>query len=325
MLDPLYTVIGWLLAFFYSFFPYPSWGLGIAIILLTCTVMLVLFPLTAKQTRSMIAMQRAAPEIKRLQNLYKDDRQKQNEEILKFYQENKINPLSGCLPLLMQSPIFIALLGVLRNPQDHIPTGTGRMGDLFRDVCANAEPMTKAKCDALPAAERGLSFLSMNLSISPANSADVTDNFIGRIPYFLVIVLIVFLGYYQARQTQVRQKKYGNQQQAPSQMQTQMQVMSKVFPFLFGFISWGFPSGVGIYWVTSSAWRIGQQQLVLNKYYDPEHPRGIGPIDGGNGAKPKPKQSSDSGGAADSGGNGGGRPPPNRPQNRSKAKRKRRR
>ena len=78
----------------------------------------------------MIAMQRVQPEIKKLQAKYKDDRQKLNEEMMKFYQENKINPLAGCLPLLVQMPVFFALFRVLHDIQDHIPT-TGAFNDLF--------------------------------------------------------------------------------------------------------------------------------------------------------------------------------------------------
>src|SRR5713101_7217422 len=78
-LDPLYRVVGWLLAFFYSV---PPHSLGIAIILLTIVVMAVQFPLIQKQTRSMIQMQRVQPELKKIQQQYKDDRAKQNEELL---------------------------------------------------------------------------------------------------------------------------------------------------------------------------------------------------------------------------------------------------
>ena len=110
VLGPFLSVIGWLLAFFYSIIP----NLGISIILLTCIVMAVLLPLTAKQTRSMIAMQRIQPEIKKIQQQYKDDRQKQNEELMKFYQENNVNPLSSCLPVLLQMPVMFALFRVLQ-------------------------------------------------------------------------------------------------------------------------------------------------------------------------------------------------------------------
>ena len=125
--NPIFEAIGWLLALFYSVIP----NFGVAIILLTFTIMLLLYPLTAKQAKSMIAMQRAQPEIKKLQAKYKGDKQKLNEETMKFYQENKINPLAGCLPLLVQMPIFFALFRVLRDPVDYIPKDS----DLYNSLC----------------------------------------------------------------------------------------------------------------------------------------------------------------------------------------------
>jgi len=88
-----------------------SWGL--AIIVLTVLVRLLLMPLTIKQTRSMYEMQRIQPKLKALQAKYKDDKEKLNEETLKFYQENKVNPFGGCLPMLLQMPLLIALYQVL--------------------------------------------------------------------------------------------------------------------------------------------------------------------------------------------------------------------
>src|SRR5206468_6523044 len=79
------------------------------IVVLTVAVRLLLFPLTAKQTKSMQAMQRVQPELKRLQAKYKNDRQKLNEEMKKFYKEHQINPFAGCLPLILQMPLFIVL------------------------------------------------------------------------------------------------------------------------------------------------------------------------------------------------------------------------
>src|SRR5688500_1681479 len=128
MLDPLYKAIGWLLAFFYGLVP----NLGVAIILLTCTVMLLLLPLTAKQARSMLAMQEIQPELKRLQAKYKGDRQKLVEEQQRLFQENKVNPLGGCLPLLAQFPVFISLFSVLRSTYKNVPVDS----DLFHDLCA---------------------------------------------------------------------------------------------------------------------------------------------------------------------------------------------
>ena len=90
----------------------PSYGL--AIIILTLLVRVVLIPLTVKQIRSMAAMNKLQPELKRLQQKYKGDRQKLNEEMMKLYREHGVNPLGGCFPLLMQAPVFIALYSVLR-------------------------------------------------------------------------------------------------------------------------------------------------------------------------------------------------------------------
>src|SRR5256885_15349385 len=119
MLDPLYNAFGAVLAFFYAIIP----NEGVAIILLTITVMLVLFPLTAKSARSMMAMQRLQPEIKKLQAKHKGDRQKINEEMMKLYQENKLNPLGGRLPLVGQVSLSFSLFHLLRSPTAPLPLG----------------------------------------------------------------------------------------------------------------------------------------------------------------------------------------------------------
>jgi YidC/Oxa1 family membrane protein insertase len=276
-LEPFETAIGWLLSVFYSVIP----NLGVSIILLTCAVMAVLLPLTAKQTRSMIAMQRIQPEIKKIQQQYKDDKQKQNEVLMQFYQENNINPLSGCLPLIIQMPVMFALFRVLRSIQDHIPT-TGHFNKLFTDLCA---PATTAAACKNPT---DMHFLGLNLMVSPANSGSVTANFIGRLPYFIAVAAVVASAWYQMWQTQLRQKRLGNQQNNP--INKQMQLISRVFPVFFGWFAYIASSGLVLYFVTSSLWRIGQQHLVLNKYYD-EHAKEMGISKGGSssGAKPRGK------------------------------------
>lgn len=88
---------------------------GVAIILLTVAIRILILPLTVKQTKSMAELQRIQPKIKELQAKYKDDKEKLQEETMKFYSENKVNPFGGCLPLLLQMPIFFALFKVLRT------------------------------------------------------------------------------------------------------------------------------------------------------------------------------------------------------------------
>src|SRR4029450_7197730 len=115
MFDALAGLMAWYYSLWHSF--------GGCIILLTLTVMIVLTPLTLRGTRSMLRMQRLQPEMKRIQKEFKDDRQRLNEELLGFYKRNQINPLSSCLPLLIQMPVFIVLYRVLRGITNSGPEG----------------------------------------------------------------------------------------------------------------------------------------------------------------------------------------------------------
>jgi YidC/Oxa1 family membrane protein insertase len=98
---------------------------GVAIILLTVAIRILILPLTIKQTSSMYELQKIQPKIKALQEKYKGDKEKLQEETLKFYSENKVNPLGGCLPLLLQMPVFFALFSVLRT---RLPEGASFLG-----------------------------------------------------------------------------------------------------------------------------------------------------------------------------------------------------
>ena len=266
--------MGAVLAFFYALVP----SYGVAIIGLTVAVRLLLFPLTAKQARSMQKMQLIQPEIKRIQARYKEDRQKLNEEIMKFYKENKVNPLAGCLPLVAQMPIFFALFAVLRHPLKHIPPDS----KLFQAFCGTA--------DAASCKPKGLGFLGMNLS-EPASANH--GGFLGALPYFILIALVVLTGYLQFKQTQARQD--------PSvQANPQAQIMGKIFPIMFAFISFSLPAGVVLYFLVSNAWQIGQQALIFGSL-----------VPGGANATPELTPPKGGGGAAKGGGapaKGGGAP-----------------
>ena len=240
-------LMGTVLAFVYKVIP----NYGLAIIGLTVIVRLVLFPLTAKQARSMQKMQLIQPEIKKLQAKYKDNRQQLNEEIMKFYKENKVNPMAGCLPLFLQMPIFFALFRVLREPLKHIP----RDSTLFHAFC---EKLDAAKCGKTPGFPKGLPFLGMDLSKS---AAAITGGFTKALPYFLLIALVVVTGYLQFKQTQSRQTN--------AQANPQAAMMGKIFPALFAFISYRLPSGVVLYFLVSNGWQIGQQALIFRTAPDP--------------------------------------------------------
>ncbi len=289
-LDPLYKAVGFLLAFFYSL---PPHNMGIAIILMTMVVMLVQLPFIAKQTRSMILMQRVQPEIKKIQQKYKDDRQKQNEELLKFYQENKINPLAGCLPMLFVLPIGMAVfrffhqgatlvkdksgkvIGVdhaSRGIQGHLPR-SGSLGRLYSAICGSTST-TVHDCALHLKQTKGtpkiFSFLGMNLTWSASElNKQIPSEYLRWVPYYALIGLVIFTGWYQVRQTQARQLKSGGA--APPQ---QMQAITKIMPVFFGLITFALNAATTLYFVVSNFWRIGQQHFVLNKMYEEETAKG---------------------------------------------------
>src|SRR5215217_3577581 len=235
MLDPLYNALGAVLAFFYAIVP----NEGVAIILLTITVMLLLFPLTAKSSRSMLAMQRLQPEIKKLQAKHKGDRQKLNEEMMKLYQENKVNPLGGCLPLVVQFPVFIALFHVLRSTAATVPTGSS----LYKAIIA-AEP-------------NGLTFLGMDLSLK---ATDNHGDLLTALPYYILVGAVFLTGFLQSRQSQ---------RNTPPGANAQMQMITKVLPIAFGAFSLFFPAGLVLYFLVSNLWRLGQQELIMRKITRP--------------------------------------------------------
>jgi YidC/Oxa1 family membrane protein insertase len=247
MLDPLYEAIGWLLAFFYGIVP----NLGVAIILLTCTIMLILFPLTAKQARSMLAMQELQPELKKLQAKHKGDRQKLVEEQQKLFQEHKVNPLGGCLPLVAQFPVFISLFQVLRNTYKNVPTSS----QLFRDLCGSHT--TVQACGAAEGFPQHLEFLGMDLSVS---ALDVSGGLTTVAPYFILVGLVILAGYFQSRQTARTTPKGAN---------PQMQIVGKVLPIGFGVFSLWFPAGLVLYFLVSNVWRLGQQEVIFRKIHLP--------------------------------------------------------
>ena len=252
--DPVYNFFGAILAFFYGIIP----NLGVSIILLTILVMLVMFPLTAKQAKSMMAMQRAQPEIKKLQAKYKNDRAKLNEEMMKFYQENKINPLAGCLPLLVQMPVFLALFRVMRDPYKHIP----KSSSLYAAFCTPTSGIHKGvvQMNACNVPKQGLPnpqyFLGMDLSL---HATAVTGGFLDALPYFVLVGLVVVTGFAQARQSR---------RNAPN-MNSQMAIVTSVLPIAFGLFSLQFPAGLVLYFLVSNMWRLGQQELIMRKITRP--------------------------------------------------------
>src|SRR5918997_6997363 len=117
ILSPLIDACHWVLEFWHDLIGDFEGSWGVAIILLTFTVRIVILPLTFKGVKSMQRLQTLQPEIKKIQERYKGDKQRMNQEVMAFYQQEKVNPLGSCLPLLLQIPFFISLFYLLRSPE----------------------------------------------------------------------------------------------------------------------------------------------------------------------------------------------------------------
>lgn len=255
ILDPVYQAMGAALAFFYSVVG----SYGVAIALLTVTVRIFLIPLTAKQVRSQQAMQRIQPEIKRLQAKHKNDRQKLNEEMMKFYKENKVNPLAGCLPILLQAPLFLVLyrliLGLTNLPEPkHLP----RDSEMFTSLLDSGGKM-------------------LSWGVDLARSASSVKGFGNALPYYLLIALTVATGYYQQRQMTARLPK--------DAVNPQMQMIGKVFPAFIGIFSFSIPAGVVVYFIVSNLWQVGQQAITFRTFPPPVAGPTSGAKDGKSGGK----------------------------------------
>jgi YidC/Oxa1 family membrane protein insertase len=276
ILDPIYGVMGRVMAFFFSVVA--SYGLSIA--LLTISVRILLIPLTTKQVKSQQAMQRIQPELKRLQAKYKNDRVKLNEEMMKFYKENKVNPLAGCLPIVLQAPLFIVLyrviLGLSHQPlPKHLPVSS----KLYTSLVASGGQMVSWGIDLAKSAS----------SVSGAKA----------LPYYVLIAITVATGYFQQRQMTARLPK--------DAVNSQMQMIGKVFPAIIGVISLSVPAGVVVYFIVSNLWQIGQQAVTFRAFPPPHLAGGAAAGKGDKDAPVKPDRDVRGKPAASSGTNGTGR------------------
>ncbi|HXF56640.1 MAG TPA: YidC/Oxa1 family membrane protein insertase [Actinomycetota bacterium] len=248
---------------------------GVAIILLTLAVRIALLPLGVKQIRSMQRLQELQPRIRALQQKYKGNRQKLNEEMMRLYREHDVNPLGGCLPMLAQIPVLIALFAVLQYPNGltHIPhsdanpvVGTPQDSQLYVDLVKQAPGSRFLGANLLCSAAQAGKQVS-----APAGTAvpdaprrlDCGTGIPARIPYYALAGAMILTTYYQQRQMQRAQPGGGQQQQ---------QAIMRLMPLLFGF--WGiiFPAGLVLYWTTTNVVQIVQQHFMLPK---PARERGM--------------------------------------------------
>ena len=265
VLQPLIDFFEGILKFFHDTVGF-SWGLSI--IFLTFVVRAALVPLTVKQFRSMQALARLQPEIKKLQQKYGDDKQRLNQEMMRFYQENKVNPFSSCLPIAAQLPVFFSLFYMLRK-------------DLRRDICPSINgPGTEHYANPIPC---GASHAAHFLGIP-----DITDKATGMV---LVVLVVLYVS-----------SQLLSSLLMPSTVDRSQRMIFLALPFIFIPFIISFPAGLLVYWITTNTWTSVQQYLVRRTVgpIAPPPPGDGGLFDrlrhppdrdgGGNGAAPEVEQ-----------------------------------
>lgn len=222
---------------------------GISIILMTILIRLILYPLMQKQMVSMREMQKIQPLMKEVQERYKNNKEKLNQELMKLYKEHKVNPMGGCLPLLIQMPILILLFQVLRvfEYKDKL----GRIVGGFLWIPNQVEIILK---DGL---HKFVGGLAAPEQLIPLGKGIFGIQYIGIMPFLIGVSM-----FYQQKMTTAPPTTPGKEGGSAEQTQKMMTIM---MPLLIAFMSFSLPSGLTLYWLVSTLLGIGQQYFINKK------------------------------------------------------------
>jgi len=260
VMQPLYYAVSWVLSTFVTFFAHffpkgqeSGWAWALAIVGLVVVIRAALVPLFVRQIKAQRGLQLLQPEIKKLQAKYKDDRQKQAEELQKLYRETGTNPFASCLPIIVQMPFFFALFHVLSyGVQKGVPVGVLTQQEV--DAAGNASIFGAPISQSLTSVWR--------MHPHPAY-------FTATVAVTLtLIVLMTATTFTTQRQLMVKNMPSGQD----NPMAQQQKILLYVFPFMFAIFGINFPIGVLIYWLTTNLWTMGQQFYVIRRNPAPNTP-----------------------------------------------------
>jgi YidC/Oxa1 family membrane protein insertase len=259
ILNPLYSFVSGVMVAFHNIFS-PIFGKdsgvtwSLSIMGLVVLIRIILIPLFVKQIKSQRAMTALQPHMKAIQAKYKDDRQKQSEEMMKLYKEHKANPLSSCLPILAQAPIFFALFTVLN-------------GIAAKDDNGVPSPIARGflKGEYLESASQAKFF-----------GAKISESFLGTDLLSVKVVTVLLIIFMSATtfttQKQLMTKGMPKMDASNNMMLQQQKIMLYLFPAIFAISGVNFPVGVLIYWSTTNVWTFGQQYYVIKRNPTPGSP-----------------------------------------------------
>ncbi|KUO21442.1 membrane protein insertase YidC [Streptomyces dysideae] len=244
------TPVSWVIVQFHTvygalFGADTGWAWGLSIVSLVILIRICLIPLFVKQIKATRAMQTLQPEMKKIQERYKNDKQRQSEEMMKLYKETGTNPLSSCLPILAQSPFFFALYHVLNSIASN-----DTVGFINTSLLESAQ---KAHIFGAPLAAK---FTDSSDKVA-ALDASLTSV---RIVTAIMIILMSASQFYTQRQLMT--KNVDTTVKTPFMQQQKM--LMYVFPIMFAVFGINFPVGVLVYWLTTNVWTMGQQMYVIH-------------------------------------------------------------
>jgi len=250
-LNWLENIVSWVLVFFHGltgtvFDPDSGWAWGLAIVALVILIRIILIQLFVKQIKNQRGLQIIQPQIKEIQKKYAGDRERQSQEMMKLYKETGTNPLSSCLPILAQAPIFFSLFLVLNGIAQSKTRGV-----------LTVELMESARNAKIFGAPIYGTLVRRGETIDPSATLVVT---------VILIILMTVTTFLTQRQLIVKNTAPGNP------MVQQQKILLYVFPVIFAVTGVNFPIGVLLYWFTTNVWTMGQQFYVIRNSPQPDTP-----------------------------------------------------
>lgn len=279
-LDFIAKPMGMFLNFIYNTMAFENYGLSI--IIFTLFIKMVLLPLTIKQYKSTARMQEVQPMIQEIQKRYKNDKEKLNQEMMKVYQEHKVNPAGGCFPVLLQMPILFSLYYVISKPLYYMVGKTPEVitklfeaipGD-FPKIMGNQDitiinyfkthsDKLTAVADLLKPEELlNMNFLGLNLGIQPTFDSGKIAILGAQFFGLLLIPILAGLTTFLSTKISMAATQQNTENQTANSMTNSM---TMIMPFMTAFFAFNVPAGLGLYWITSNILQV-LQQLYLNKY-----------------------------------------------------------
>ncbi len=286
--------MGWIIKTIYDLVQ----NYGVAIILFTIVIKALLLPLNIKSQKAMKKQQKIQPIIAQLQQKYANDQQKLQQEMMKVYKENDVSMMGGCLPLLIQMPILIALYQAIQKPLtymfgvDHknlteeIITRVEGLKEAFVAAGNNIGNLSQMSVEQLMQQSQiqisdwagkiegaasdwfiNFKFLGMDISRNPSSALDYLGDIGNNLSIVLLLLIPVFAVLSSIAQNKITMKLSGQNNAGNEQAQSMSNTMMWMMPLMTGFFTFTLPAGIGLYWIVSGLLQMAQQ-LALNYYFD---------------------------------------------------------